>query len=56
MYIFFEYEHLKRLVSIDDNIFAYQRKIGNLAHFPNWQYRYTIAEFKRIRQPQIFFR
>ena len=31
----FEYEHSKRFVRIDDNISAYNRKIGNQAYFPN---------------------
>ena len=34
---FLEYEHLKRFVWKDDNIFVFKRKIGNQAHFPIWQ-------------------
>ena len=34
---FFEYEHLKRVVWIDDNVFGYKPKIGNRAYFPTWR-------------------
>ena len=36
MCIFSEYGHLKRFVWKDNNIFAYNWKIWNVAHFPNW--------------------
>ena len=32
---FYKYKHLKRFVGKDDYVFAYKRKIGNRAHFPN---------------------
>ena len=31
--VFFEYEHLKRFVSLDDDIFAYKQIIENQAYF-----------------------
>ena len=34
----FEYEHSKRFVRKDDNIFVYKRRIGYRTCYPNWRW------------------